>query len=433
MKMPNLKTLSPSQIFIVLIGIGIVIVLSVLIFFNIRQNPDSEVASVVVWGFEPKTFFEGPLDAFEKSHPNITISYRQVPAADYRDTLLNALAAGEGPDVFMFKNSWLLKNKSKVTPLPPTQMSLVDFEALYPQVASQDFVSDGSIFALPLYLDTLSLIYNKNLFDQTSITRTPANWQELKTVVEALRIVGANNQVMRAGAAIGGSSQTIDGAADLLQCMMLQNSSLTTGARGANGNIFTEQGRIASDLYLQFANPVSPFYTWNESLLNSLESFASEKTAIIFNYKSAVDVVVKKNPFLNYGVAPLPQFSQSGQTVSCSNYWGLAVSKQASNAKWAWNVALLLAADPTANSNYLTQSGHPPALRSLIATRLNDPAWSVFARQALTARSWPTPDDVQVDGFVNTFIRNVLSGHVSFANGFDQLRNQVQKLLRDGQ
>lgn len=426
--MPKIPKFSPAQMGIVVVIVSIIAIIGLLVYFNIRVNPEDEQATVVVWGFEPADFFEKPIDQFAKLHRNIEVSYRQINPENYHDALINALAAGAGPDVFMFADSWLAKNRQKVSPLPADQLAFIDYQKLFPQVTESDFTQSGQIYALPLYLDTLALIYNKNLFDQTATTQPPASWDQMKKLSTSIRMVTGANQIVRAAAAIGGSQKTVDAGVDLLECMMLQNTLKENNQNRRVVDIFTNAGGAAADTYLEFANPVSPFYTWNESQQNSLENFASEKTAIIFNYKSGLDAIRRKNPFINVGVAPLPQFAASGTNISCPRYWGLSVSKQASNAKWAWNVALYLTTDEATNGLYLQNSGHPPALRSLIAANLSAPEAGVFARQALTARSREKADDEKITQILNTFIVNVLSGQVSFGSAFEQARNQIGSL-----
>jgi len=69
--------------------------------------------------------------------------------------------------------------------------------------------------ALPLSLDTLAMIYNKDLLDSAGIAVLPKNWNDFDGDVARLRSVNAQGQIVQAGAAIGGSAASIANAADI--------------------------------------------------------------------------------------------------------------------------------------------------------------------------------------------------------------------------
>jgi hypothetical protein len=70
----------------------------------------------------------------------------------------------------------------------------------------------------------------------------------------------------------------------------------------------------------------------------------------------------------------------------------------------------------------------PPALRTAIADAATDPVMSVFASQALTARSWSEANSATVDDAMNAAITQVLNGS---ANSTDAL-NEAQSTINGG-
>ncbi len=79
---------------------------------------------------------------------------------------------------------------------------------------------------------------------------------------------------------------------------------------------------------------------------------------------------------------------------------------------------------------YLSATGNPPALRSMIADDLNDAEYSVFAKQALTAKSWHVPNYASTRTIFNTAIQNVLSGRTDAVTALEQSQAQVTQLLQ---
>ncbi|MDO8536663.1 MAG: extracellular solute-binding protein [bacterium] len=431
---------STKQI-IIIAGAGLLVVsLVVLIVRNIRTTgPGGPVFTLKIWGFDERAAIESALSSYKNSHPLITLEYTRFDPQNYQSALVNALASGEGPDIFYLSNRELPRSKKRLSPLTVAEFpdfGLARFRELFPEAPERDFVVGQEIYALPLYLDTLALIYNKDLFDQAGITSPPKTWFEFQAAVAKLRAISPQGQIVRAAAAMGGTEKTVDAGVDLLNLLMLQNGAKMINEGGNNASFAADErenrgGHSAFNFYLQFANAGSPYYTWNDAQLNSLDSFASGKTAMIFNYQSAVRTIKNKSPFLNFGVAGAPQ-SAPEAAVNYPRYYGLAVSKQSKNISWAWDFILHLTTDIENGRMYSEASGRPPALRPLIEESFNSPALGVFAKQALTARSWYEADDVEIQKIFNTAIRNVLTGQASADVALAQAQEQVSQLMRSG-
>lgn len=389
---------------------------------------------IIFWGVDDSSNISPLLDEYSKINKSVRIAYRQYEESDYEKNLLNALASGQGPDILMFHSSWLKKHGDKVSTLGPQQFSLPQFRQLFPTVAEQNLVSewktDGReseirIFALPLYMDTLALFYNKDVFDAKAIVRPPATWTEFQNIIPNLRELNESGQIAKAGAAIGGSGKSVDVAADLLELLMRQ-----FGAQ-----MIDKDGRIdlgaaglkAFNFYLQFANASSPYHAWNENFRRSMDAFADGSTAMIFNYASKIPAIKEKNPFLNFDVAAMPQINLN-KPLNRADYWGLAVSKQSKNQSLAWNFIFYLTTDPRIAEQYVQTSQKPPALKSLIQKYLEDPSLGVFVKQALTARSWQEPDSGKVRQIFSNMIESALNGRLSPENALKTAENELNNL-----
>lgn len=433
-----MKNFSQRQIFIIAGTVLIVFAVALLVFLNLRPSKGVAV-KLSVWGFENKSVFDPIVKAYKQTRPNVEITYQQVPAENYENYLLNALASGQAADVFPIHNRALPKEKDKLAPVASAQLTVSQFENLFPTVAEQDFTfstssagADKKIYALPLSIDTLSLLYNKDLFDQAAIVSPPKTWNEFQTIVPRLRSISQTNQIQKAAAAIGGSKKTIGTAVDLLNVLMLQNGTrmTTPDLRGASFASYSSNnpGLQAFNFYLQFANPGSNYYTWNDNQPDSLESFSSGNTAMLFGYYSDFVKIKNKNPFLNIGIAPLPQTTEAN-AVSYADYWGLAVSKQSQASGWAWDFIIYLASRPEVSKLYLGAANRPAALRSLINENIDDPILGVFSRQALTARSWYEFDENAINGIFNSAIAGTLTGQFDPGKALLQAQDQISQLM----
>jgi ABC-type glycerol-3-phosphate transport system substrate-binding protein len=158
---------------------------------------------------------------------------------------------------------------------------------------------------------------------------------------------------------------------------------------------------------------------------DAIDAFAQGKVAVIFDYSSALATIAAKAPFLNYGVAPMPQPANATVAVNYAKYNGLAVSRDSGNITGAWNLIINLTTSPADENIYLKAAGAPPALRSVIAAEQTDPVMSVFAAQALTAKSWRETNSEQYDNIMNTAIENVLNGAADSTTALAQAQSAM--------
>lgn len=433
---------SQKQIVIVM-GLLVVIVVSVVIFgANIRRpqtngGGESPELEFKVWGYDDEAYIKKLIAEYGKYRKKIKIQYQKFDADKYDEILVDALASGEGPDIFMIGNRDLVKQKSKIAPVPTAQFGLTSYQRYFPEVAYQDFVADNQIYAMPLYVDTLALFYNKDFFDQVGITSPPKTWQEFQENVAKLRVLDEEGGILRAGAAIGGSERSVAHAADILNMIMLQNGTTMTNkgfTAAAFGSAVKQKnpGLEAFNFYLQFANAASSYYSWSDSEPNSLDGFSSEKVAMIFGYREDIKAIKKRNPFLKFGVDVVPQPEGAAKAVSYANYSGLTVSKQSVNSAWAWDFITYVTTVSQVADAYLKLSDRPPAIRDpLIKDSLNDLSLGVFSRQALTARDWVQVDPKKISEIFSNAIMSVLNGQKDSTKALKAAEEQVTAVMRE--
>lgn len=433
------KNFTQKQLIIIGGVVLVVIIALFVVILNIRsKSAGQQSVNLTIWGTDSPKAFSDIADAYNGpgSGTGVQIKYTQIDPTNYRTELLSALAAGTGPDIFEIGNHDLAQWQNVIAPIPATlatTFSDVTLQNDFPTVVQQDFVSNGSIYALPLSIDTLAMIYNKDLFDTAGIATVPKTWEDFESDLGALRTVNAQGQITQAGAALGGSEASIADAPDIVFLLMLQNGTQMNSSGGSSvtfsdGNNDTSPGLAAFNFYLQFADANSQYYTWNDGQGSDIDSFAQGKTAVIFDYSSALAAIKTKAPFLNYGVAAMPQPANATVAVNYANYQGLAVAKYSANATAAWNFIIGLTTSAADEKIYTDDMASPPALRTSIAADSTDPVMSVFATQALTARSWTESNSMQIDSIMNTAILNVLNGAANSTAALSQAQTAINSI-----
>ena len=194
--------MNPTKNQIIIIGIAILaIIILVLIFIGILPglkpsqtgtggggiSNGGQATELNFWGVEDESAIKPIIDSYLIVNPTLKIFYKQFNESNYEKNLIDALASGNAPDIIMFHNTWLPKHNGKIFPMPiSSEFSISQIRQLFPTVVEQDFTNSGNIYALPMYIDTLAFIYNKNYFDAKGVAVVPKNWNEFQYVISRL-------------------------------------------------------------------------------------------------------------------------------------------------------------------------------------------------------------------------------------------------------
>lgn len=382
------------------IGGGFIILLIVAVLLGTGVIPGIRKKIVktelTVWGFDTKSVWDTIAIKYHQDHPTITVQYREIDPASYETELLNGLATGKGPDIFMIKNPWLARHGDKMIPAPQSIATAATVEALFPSAVTQELTNSGAVYALPLYMDTYAFIYNKDLFDRAGITLPPNNWLDFQDTVKKIG-VGA--------AAIGGSDRTIQGASDIVALLMMQSG---VPMVDKDGEAKLAGGESALAFYAKFANPRSDYYAWDNKMPTAFARFAHGTLPMMFGTHAEAVALHEANPALRIGVAPMPQAPQA--PVNLAKYAALSVWALSTHPNEAWQFIKDITTNPDAALAYATATNEPPALRSLIDQFANDPEIGVFVRQELTARPWYRINETATAQLFSNMIESVVSG-----------------------
>ncbi|MDP2932942.1 MAG: extracellular solute-binding protein, partial [bacterium] len=398
-----------------------------------QQQP----ATLQFWGaFDDLSFYDSAISAFQRAYPNVKIIYKQISFEDYEKELVNSFAAGTGPDIWLMHNTWLPKHADKIQPLPQLTLegektplfTMKDFQDQFLDVTLADLTQDGQIYALPIYVDTLGLYYNKDLFNTAGIASPPATWDGFNNDVKILTAVDQRGNIVKSGAAIG-TADNINRSTDILTLLMLQSGVRMTDSEHRNAT-FSQQvegqnvGETALQYYTNFADPTKDIYAWNSQQHYSVDAFTEGNAVMMFNYSHQIATIRSKSARFNFGIAPVPQISETPVAVNFANYWAPTVSKQSKNPVAAWKFLVYLSSAPGA-APYVNTANRPSARRDLIEQQRNDPDLGVFAVQALSARSWYQIDNSAIETIFAEMIDNVNFGRMSARDALEAAENKV--------
>jgi multiple sugar transport system substrate-binding protein len=339
----------------------------------------------------------------------------------------------------MIHNTWLPKRGNLLAPMPASipgekqpLFTLQSYKDQFVDVVSQDLVYQGYIYGVPLYVDTLALYYNKDLFNNAALTRPPQTWDEVNTDVPLLTKFDQRGNISQAGIALG-TARNINRSTDILMDMMIQSGTRmtddTNSAASFDANVQGQPvGRIALQYYTDFANPSKQTYSWDENQHYSIDAFSEGNLAMMVGYSHEAALVKAKSPRLNFDVAPMPQASLAN-VRNFANYWGAGVSKTSKNINDAWQFLAYLSSK-NGESAYLNATGRPAARRDLIDLQRSEPNIGVFAVQALTAKSWFQADNVAIESIFAEMIDDVNFNRATPQEAISRAQSRVTVLMQ---
>ena len=430
-----------SNFKLIILGLFIIFaVLAVLTFagvINIGRNSSGPVATgtVTMWGTVDRAVMASLLDDFNRGNKNYEVRYVEKQPEDFNQELLEALAEGSGPDLFLLPDDLVLSYTNRIYVTPYTSYPVASFNSSFAS-ASDIFLSSQGVTAFPLTIDPMVMYYNRSILNSNNIVFPPAYWQEFQTITPLLTKKNENNQIIQSTVGLGQFANIVH-AKDILATLFMQ----------AGSDIVVEKdGFYAADLsnfdrdtntrvlapmlafYTSFADPLGELYSWNRSLPDSRDYFTAENSAFYFGYASELQNLVDRNPNQDLQITSVPQIKNSTFKSTKARVTGIAISKFSQNLNTAFVAASALSTGDFARG-YAAATGVAPARRDLLATQLTGAYLPSVYSSALFAKSWLDPSPEDTDNIFRIMVDNLLSNTVSANDAVVNASGRLQLLL----
>ncbi len=310
-----IKIILPLFVIAIVFGIG---------FFawklvNKRTNPNSVNSSANVnleyWGlYESEAVMQKLINVYQEEHPNVKIKYIQKTFDDldtYRSSLTTRLTQGSGPGIFRMHSTWTDTLFTEIAPAGD-HFSYDEYsKRFYPVSLNQcTGPTTKKVYCIPIMYDGLVLLYNKNMYKDANITPQIVSWEDLRQAAIRLTVVDEKNNILKSGLAMG-TSNNVSNFSDVIALMFLQSDIKFPE------NLDTTSAMQIFSFYKSFANDSQ---IWNESMPNSIKSFAAEQTAMVFAKSTDILEILRINPTLDFGVLPVPQLPKLGGGATSKNW-----------------------------------------------------------------------------------------------------------------
>lgn len=410
------------------------------ISFALYKASDSDVESygrVVIWGTFESTKMNAVIRAAKGILPENTsssITYRQIDERNFNSELVEALAIGEGPDMFLLHHGDIIDQKNKIFTIPFDSYSERRFKETYVEGA-EIFKKHDGIIALPFMIDPLVMYWNRDILNREGVAVAPKYWDEFFALSPRLTKRDSTANILLSTIAFG-EYKNITNAKEILSALFLQsNSTISEFVKGgddlkitlSSSGVFEEDALSpvsALRFYTEFSNPIKSVYSWNRSLNESRRAFLSGDLVFYFGFASELEDISKSNPNLNFDIAEFPQIRDSNKPITYGNMYGLAMSKSAKNLSGGFKAAVLLSSDAVLQV-LSEETKLPPIKRTLLSNTPKDDIQPVLYRSALIARGWLEPSREEADLIFQDMIESITSGRLRISSALSEASDQL--------
>jgi ABC-type glycerol-3-phosphate transport system substrate-binding protein len=415
-------------------------VFAVLIFAGLlpigKTGPKAKLAgNITIWGTVQSIDFAKIIEDINTNNPDLILKYYQKDPATYSEEILQSIATGTGPDLFMLPDDLILKEEKFITPIPYTSYPEKSFRDTFIDGAEVYLGADG-IIGLPITVDPLVLYYNKDILSNNGISNPPTSWDELLTLNSTFTKSASDGTISNSMIALG-TYDNINHAKEILAMFLIQSGNPIVAKDGDKlVSVFGEQlGQTKSpaesvlEFYSNFSNPTSTLYSWNRGLVKSKDFFTGGKLAFYIGKGSELFNIQSVNPNLSFDVSTIMQTNGTNARRTFASMNAVAISKSTKNPALAMSTAILFT-EPEVSKNIAVLLSLPPARRDLLAEIPRDPYLTVFYNSAIFGRTWLDPDNKATDAIFRDMIQNILSNKFDISDSINRAQAQIALLLR---
>lgn len=351
---------------------------------------------------------------FEQKY-NVKVNVQEMPYAQQLEKLRLDGPAGIGPDVLVIPNDQLggAVVQGLLTPL---NLDKEKVDAFTP-ASINAFRLDNTLYGVPKAVETLVLIYNKDLIDKP-LQSLPEwlDYSKKERVQNKYGLLAKFDQIYYSWGAIGPMGGYLFGKND-------------KGGYNPQDIGLNKPGAVEAVTFLKnfYAEGVFPAGILGDNGLNAIDSlFTEKKAAAVINGPWAFQPYEAAG--INYGVAPLPNLPDGKPMSSFLGVKGYVVSTWSKDKALAQQFIEFINQPQYVKTRYIA-TREIPAQKAMIDDPLikNDEKASAVAVQAARATAMPgIPEMGEVWGPANAALELSLTGKQAPQAALDAAAKQIQ-------
>lgn len=425
-----------NKLQIVLIGGAVFLTLIVVLIFagiipGLKDNAQQS-ATLKLWGFDNETVWSEIFRTYKDENPGVTIYYERKTLENFEANLLNAVARGDSPDIFILPSEYLKKFEDKISAAPPLLITEREIEQQFIETAKQFLTPKKEVLGIPLYADPLVLYWNKDLFTREGIALPPTTWDEFLEISERITKKDGAGNIITSGAALG-RAKNIKNSPAILTALFLQSgekiidedNEVVFGESVLSGEVSLRPAESALRFFSEFADSSKTSQSWVSSLPEAEDLFLAGKLGMYMGFSLELEEMRKKNPHIAIGVSHLPILN--GKKATYGSLFAPAVPLASRNYQPAWKFIKFLTNKQTSRI-YSDLKMNASPRRDLFSSYQSDPARSVFAESNLSLAYWPNPDPIKTDQIFRELIEDMALKKDTMRELLEKTANKLREI-----
>ena len=429
-----------KTIVLTVFSLATIIGIAVFAMGGISKNTGENIGEVELWGTLSESKVQQWLrESTRAEGVNLDLSklvkYKKIDSENYDEAIIEALATGEGPDLFFLAQDKIIRFRDKIRIIPFDNYSERKFKNEFVE-EGELYLGEEGIYGLPLTIDPMITYWNRSMFSSAGIAQPPELWEEVYSMSEQLSQTQNNSDLTQSAVALG-EYGNIKHAKEILSATILQAGSpivkeTTNGqfvgvlsqndySSGPNPSV------TALRFYTQFSNPSKSVYSWNSSMDEARKEFLAEDLAIYFGFSSELETIRRANPNLNFDIAQFPKRGENS-AITFGKMQALSISRNAQNLGGALKIANVLTGQ-VASAKLAEIMNLAPPRRDLLSKEAPRAYKDVFYKAALRADAWLDPNPKKTEEIFATMIDSVISGRRSVGGAVGLADSQIKNLL----
>ncbi|MEU0387323.1 ABC transporter substrate-binding protein [Streptomyces chartreusis] len=380
------------------------------------------VVKVALWNYKTVPEWKALIDGFEAKYPKIDIQPVDILAENYPDKVTTMLSGGDTTDVLTMKGVTDYARYATRGQLMP----LTDEVKKLPQKSYSglaDFDLKGQYYAIPYRNDFWVLYYNKALVGKADLSHL--TWSQFEDLAKK-------------STKGSGTSKVYGTYLHTWRTVVQAIASAQTGGDLLSGDYAFMKDQYKMALDLQKAKATIPFSTASSQKMTYDSQLTTGKAAIVpmGTWWAAALLAEKaqgKNP-VDWGMAPMPQITNNGKTVTFGSPTAFAVNKKARNADAAKKF-VTWASGPEGAAAIAKLGLTPSYSDSKIKNAFfsvkgmpNDPVSRAAMEPSKVQLEMPVSDkSSDIDQILTEEHELIMTGEKSIDQGIEEMDNRVKK------
>lgn len=391
---------------------------------------ENKVLTIVAWDANTTGYLTAQKEAYEASHPGVTIEYIDVSSQDYDTKVAAMLAGGDTSDIYMVKDIPALLNwyDAGYTLNLNDYMKKANYDVSGFVGMETNYAMNGEQIALPFRSDFEILFYNKDLFDAAGVPY-PTNdmsWEEYKE--KALKVADPSKGIY------GTHYHT-----------WLSTAVNYTVADGVNTLIDGEYSDLAYFYHiiqdLEDAGACMPYSEISAAGLHYSGAFGNGNIAMMpmgYWYVATLINNIKDGTYnvKNWGLASMPTKEGVKAGSTFGNLTGVMINKASANQDLAWDYVAWLCGEEGAKVT--AGAGNRPAWVSEGVADVMSSIDGFPTDEGSKAALLPTYVAIEIPGTaLSSQISSILgeehsaimTREITIEEGIENMNERVQELL----